>query len=132
MLKKLNHIGIMVDDFEAAVERFKGFGLPCKEIRENKELGVKVAFLPIGDTSLELIWHDGPDKGNDPMVSTVRGHKGTLNHLCFEVDDFDATIHDFEDKGAKLVEGCPRQSPHGRIVFFDPETTEDVLIEFYE
>jgi methylmalonyl-CoA/ethylmalonyl-CoA epimerase len=132
MLKKLNHIGIMVDDFEEAVKRFKGFGLPCKEIRENKELGVKVAFLPIGDTSLELIWHDGPDKGNDPMVSTVRGHKGTLNHLCFEVDDFDATIKDFEEKGAKLVESCPRLGPHGRIAFFDPETTEDVLIEFYE
>ena len=122
----------MVEDFEGAVEKFKAFGRACTEIRENKKIGAQIAFLPIGDTSLKIIWHTGPDKGDDAMVSVVREQKGTINHLCFEVDDFDATIRDFERNGARLVEGCPRTGAHGRIAFFYPETTEGVLIEFYE
>ena len=66
------------------------------------------------------------------MTSVVRGQKGTLNHLCFEVDDLDASIRDFERNGAKMIEGCPRPGAHGRIAFFYPETTEGVLIELCE
>jgi methylmalonyl-CoA/ethylmalonyl-CoA epimerase len=62
----------------------------------------------------------------------VRGQKGTINHLCFEVDDLEATVQDFERSGAKLAEGCPRPGAHGRIAFFYPETTEGVLIELCE
>jgi methylmalonyl-CoA/ethylmalonyl-CoA epimerase len=132
MLKKLRHIGVMVKNFDRAVEKFKGFGLPCAEIKENKEMDARMGFLPIGDTSIEIICHMKPDKGNDPMVSMVRGQKGAINHLCFEVDDLEATIKDFERNGAKLAEGCPRLGAHGRIAFFYPETTEGVLIELCE
>ena len=132
MLKKLRHIGVMVGNLERAVEKFKGFGLPCTEIKENKQMDLRIGFLSIGDTSIEIICHTEPDKGDDPMVSMVRGQKGTINHLCFEVDDLEATIQDFERSGAKLAEGCPRPGVHGRIAFFYPETTEGVLIELCE
>lgn len=132
MLKKLRHIGVMVENLERAVEKFKGLGLPCTEIKENKQIDVRIGFLSIGDTSIEIICHMGPDKGDDPTVRVVRGQKGTINHLCFEVDDLEATIQDFERSGAKLVEGCPRPGAHGRIAFFYPETTEGVLIELCE
>jgi methylmalonyl-CoA/ethylmalonyl-CoA epimerase len=132
MLKKLRHIGVMVENFERALERFKRFGLPCTEIKENKEIDARIGFLPIGDSSIEIICHTAPDKGDDPMVSMVRGHKGVINHLCFEVDDLEKTIQDFEGNGAKLAEGCPRPGAHGRVAFFYPETTEGVLIELCE
>ena len=129
MLKKLDHIGIISDDLEQAIERFKGFGLSCTEIKEAKKFGARIGFFPIGDNLLEIICHIGPDKGDDPMDSVVRGQKGTINHISFEVDDLEASIRDFEKNGARLVEGCPRQGAHGRIAFFYPETTEGVLIE---
>jgi methylmalonyl-CoA/ethylmalonyl-CoA epimerase len=132
MIKKLRHIGVMVGNLEGAIEKFKGFGLPCSEIKENKQMDLRIGFLPIGDTSLEIICHTGPDKGDDPMVRVVRGQKGVINHLCFEVDDLEATIQDFERSGAKRVEGCPRPGAHGRVAFFYPETTEGVLIELCE
>jgi methylmalonyl-CoA/ethylmalonyl-CoA epimerase len=132
MLKKIRHIGIMSEDFDRTVERFKGFGLTCTEVVELKNVGAKIAFLPIGDSMLELICHTGPDKGDDILSSLVRNHKGTINHICFEVDDLDATIRDFQESGAKLVEGCPRPGAHGRTAFFYPETTEGVLIELCE
>jgi methylmalonyl-CoA/ethylmalonyl-CoA epimerase len=132
MLRKLRHIGVMTENLERAVEKFRGFGLPCTEIKENKQIELRVGFLSIGDTSLEIICHTGPDKGDDPVTNVVRGQKGTINHLCFEVDNLEATIRDFERNGAKLIEGCPRPGAHGRIAFFYPETTEGVLIELCE
>lgn len=132
MLKKLRHVGIMVDNFEQAIDQFNGFGLRCTEVRENKKMDLRAGFLPIGDASLEILHHSAPDRGDDHMSSIVRGQKGAINHLCFEVDDLEATIKDFERSGAKMIEGCPRPGAHGRIAFFYPETTSGVLIELCE
>jgi methylmalonyl-CoA/ethylmalonyl-CoA epimerase len=132
MLKKLRHIGIMVDDFERAIEKFKGFGLFCSEIKEDKPMDLRIGFLSVGETAVEVLHHTKPDKGDNPMTHVVRGQKGAINHLCFEVDDLDASIRDFERSGAKLIEGCPRPGAHGRIAFFYPETTDGVLIELCE
>jgi methylmalonyl-CoA/ethylmalonyl-CoA epimerase len=132
VLKKLRHIAITVDDFEKAVNQFKGFGLDCKEIKEDKRIDLLAGFLSIGDTSIELLHHTKPDTGDDHISSIVRGQKGAVNHLCFEVDDLDASIREFERNGAKIIEGCPRPGAHGRIAFFYPETTSGVLIELCE
>jgi methylmalonyl-CoA/ethylmalonyl-CoA epimerase len=132
MLKKLRHIGIMVDDFQQSLDKFKGFGLDCSETREDKPLDLLIGFLSIGETSIELLHHTKPDKGDDLISKVVRGQKGAINHLCFEVDNLDDSIRDFERNGAKMIEGCPRKGAHGRIAFFYPETTAGVLIELCE
>jgi len=126
MLKKIRHIGIVVEDLERAINKFKAFGLSCSEVMEIKEVGVRIGFFPIGDTLIELLYYTGPDKGHDTVV---RSQKGAINHLCFEVDDLESSIQDFEKNGAKLVNGFPRLGAHGRVAFFHPETTEGVLIE---
>ena len=120
MLKKIRHVGIMVDDLDEAIRRFAAFGIPCTETGENKKIDLRVGFLPIGDSALELLYHSRPDTGDDPMSTIVRSQKGALNHLCFEVDDLDAAIRTFQESGAKMVEGCPRPGAHGRIAFFHP------------
>ena len=132
MIKKVRHIGVMVEDFDRAIEKFKKFGLSCTEVKENKQIDLLVGFLPVGDTSIEIVCHTKPDKGDDPTTTMVRRQKGAINHICFEVDDLEATIKDFEKSGAKLAKGCPRPGAHGRIAFFYPETTEGVLIELCE
>jgi methylmalonyl-CoA/ethylmalonyl-CoA epimerase len=128
----LRHIGIMVENFDQAVEKFKGLGMQCSEIKEDKKIDLQIAFLSIGGVAIELLHHTKPDRGDDPMSSVVRGQKGAINHLCFEVDDLDASIAEFEQRGARMIEGCPRIGAHGRIAFFHPETTEGVLIELCE
>ncbi|MFC1916911.1 VOC family protein [Chloroflexota bacterium] len=131
MIKKMRHIGIIVEDFDSAISKFEGYGLTCTEVTENEEFGMKVAFFPIGDTLIEFLYFS-PGKGWDPIHTIVRSPKGALNHLCFEVDDLEASIRDFEKNGAKLVEGTPRAGAHGRIAFLHPETTENILIELCE
>jgi len=131
MLKKIRHIGIVVADMESAVKKYEGFGLTCNERIEKKEAGMQIAFFPIGDTLIELLTFS-PDKGWDPVHAVVRSQQGAINHLCFEVEDLDASIRDFEKNGAKLLEGSPMPGAHGRVAFFRPETTDNVLIELCE
>jgi methylmalonyl-CoA/ethylmalonyl-CoA epimerase len=95
---------------------------------EKKEEGMRIAFLPIGDTLIEFLSFSS-GKGWDPVHTVVRSQKGALNHLCFEVDDLESSIRDFEKNGARLLEGSPMAGAHGRVAFFDPQTTENVLIE---
>ncbi len=131
MIKKMHHIGIIVDDLDRAIKKFKGFGLACEEVIERKEEGIRIVFFPIGDTRVEFLTFS-PDKGWDPVHTVVRSQKGAVSHICFEVDDLEVSIRDFEKSGAKLIEGCPMAGAHGRVAFFYPETTDGVLIELCE
>ena len=129
MIKKLRHVGIAVDDIDKVIKKFEAFGLPTTEMIEKEEMGQKIAFAPLGDTLIEFISFVDPNKGWDPMHMVTRNYPGVINHLCFEVDDIDATIKDFEKAGARLIEGCPKPGGHGVVAYFYPETTENVLIE---
>jgi methylmalonyl-CoA/ethylmalonyl-CoA epimerase len=132
VLKKVRHIGIIAEDFERTIEKFKGFGLQCTELIENKQMGLKIAFFPIGNTVIELICQEGLERGQDEVFRIVSKQKGNINHICFEVDNLEVTIKDFERNGARLIEGCPAAGAHGRVAFFYPDTTEGVLIEICE
>jgi len=131
MLKKMRHIGVIVEDLDRTIKRFEGFGLTCAEVIERKEDGMRIAFFPIGDTLIEFLSFS-PDKGWDPLHTVIRSQKGAINHLCFEVDELETSIRDFEKNGANLIEGSPRSGAHGRVAFFYPETTEGILIEVCE
>ena len=127
-LKKIHHVGIIVEDLQQAIEKFIGFGFSCTEIKDLKEAGVKIAFFPIGDSLIELLYFE-PEKRQDALASS---QNGAINHICFEVDDLDAAIEDFQKNGAKLMEGFPRAMGQARMAFFDPETTENALLEIYQ
>ena len=126
--KKLHHVGIIVEDLQPAIERFTGFGFSCTEIRDLKEAGVKIAFFPIGDSLIELLCFEPDKRQNGPAGS----QKNAINHICFEVENLDVSIQDFQKNGAKLMEGFPRTMGQGRMAFFSPETTENVLIEILQ
>jgi methylmalonyl-CoA/ethylmalonyl-CoA epimerase len=126
MVKKILHIGIITKDFKKGIDRFKNFGLPLTEIKELKDIGIKIGFFSLGDASLELIGFIDPEKSKN---SIVQKYNTTINHICFEVDDLEKTIQEFEKNGAKIVPGYPKAGAHGQVAFFYPETTEDVLIE---
>jgi methylmalonyl-CoA/ethylmalonyl-CoA epimerase len=128
-LKSLHHIGIVVEDLQRGIERFKGYGLSCREVTEIKEAGVKIAFFPIGDVLIELLHFTKHEKGQNTSVQSL---KNAINHICFKVENLEAAIENFEKNEAKLMEGFPRAIGQGRIAFFQPETTENVLIEIMQ
>jgi len=127
MLKKVRHIGIVVDDLNNAVERLnKTLGLNFTEFIERKEVGVTIAFAPVGEMFVELLHYT---EANQNKSSVVRKQEGAINHICFEVDDLEEAIKYFRERGLRVAEGYPRVGGHGKVAFFEPSTTEGVLIE---
>jgi hypothetical protein len=55
-----------------------------------------------------------------------------VNHLSIRVDRVDDSVQAYRRKGVIVQEGFPRQGSHGRIAFFEPETTDGILMEICE
>ncbi len=130
IFKKFDHIGIVVEDLQKAMEEFSDiFGLECREVVDIRENDMRIAFYPLGSGQMELIEFKKPIEGVDPLVSQpVSG----IQHVAFQVDDFQQALKTLSAKGLKLVKGFPRQGAHGQVAFFYPTQALDVLIEICE
>ncbi len=125
---KIHHVGLAVGNLEEAANRFGGLlGLARGARYELPELGVRVLFLPVGDSNLELL----EPLGDASTVGKFLERKGEgIHHICFEVDDIEASLRDFEGQGAALIDKKPRPGAGGHLVaFVHPKSTHGVLVE---
>ena len=130
ILKKFDHIGVVVESLPKAMDALTHFfELECREVIEMEETGIKIAFYPLGSGQMELIEFKKPIEGVDPIVT--RPGAG-VQHVAFQVDDFQRTLTTLIAKGLKLVKGFPRKGAHGRVAFFYPTEGLDLLIEICE
>jgi methylmalonyl-CoA/ethylmalonyl-CoA epimerase len=128
MLKKLDHIGIAVESIEAALKFFRdALGLTLEKIEEVPGQKVRVAFLPIGETHIELIEPTSPDS----PVKKFLSEKGEgIQHLAFETDDVQKALDDLKAKGVQVIDASPRAGAGGsRVAFLHPKSSHKVLIE---
>lgn len=115
MFKKINHIGIVVRNLEEATESYsKLLDLKPDQILEIPEASLRIAIFKIGEIEVELLHYGNPLL---PMVKALRGDQIGINHLCYEVEDFDHEIKRLMKDEFKLIEGFPRKGVHGRIAF---------------
>ncbi|TAK36391.1 MAG: methylmalonyl-CoA epimerase [Chloroflexota bacterium] len=130
MIKKIDHIGVAVKKIEDALPVYTdGIGLALERVTEVGSEGVKVAFVPAGETLIELLEPTGPSTA---VAGFLEKRGEGLHHICFEVDDIDATIADLKGKGVPLLSNEARQGADGRIVFIHPKAGHGVLIELLE
>ena len=129
MIKKLDHIGIVVHDIEEARQAYEALGLTVTHVKEVPNQQVKVAFLPVGDTELELVQPTTADSG---VVRFLEKCGEGIHHICFEVEDIEATLADLKARGMRLIDREPRQGAFGRVAFLHPKSTHGVLIELVE
>ena len=126
-LKKIDHIGIVVEDLQGAMANFSDrLGLECDEQVALEDDGIRIAFYSLGEGQMELVEFEKPIDGMDPIVT--RPGKG-VHHLAFQVDDIHEAITEMTKKGMKLVKGFPRKGGHGLVAFFYPIEGWDLLIE---
>ena len=128
---KLHHIGYVTDNLEKKSKSLCSLlGLECKnEIIVDSGQDVRILFIDTGETQLELIEPLGP---NSPVQNHL-AKGGGLYHLCFEVDDLDATLERLQKSRRAMVVKSPLQAPaiDGKRVAF--VVTEDGdLVEFVE
>lgn len=128
---KINHIAVVVEDVQAALNFWqRALGLSLSHTERNEGEAVEIAFLPVGDSEVELIAPTTTDSG----VARFLANRGPgLHHLCIEVDDIEASIERLTASGAQLINETPRARDDGtRYAFVHPKSTGGVLVELYE
>ncbi|MBC7871449.1 MAG: methylmalonyl-CoA epimerase [Chitinophagaceae bacterium] len=128
---KVNHIAVVVEDVDAALNFWRDiFGLLLHHRERNEEEGVEIAFLPVGESEIELIAPITDDSG----VGRYLAKKGAgLHHICIEVGAIATVIERLREKGAELINDAPKVRPDGtKYIFVHPKSTGGVLLELYE
>ncbi len=129
--KALNHVAVVVDDLDSAIKFWKdALGLPLERNEENASEEVRIAFLPVGESKIELLEPTTADSGIAKYLAK-RGHG--IHHLCVEVDDIATAMNRLIENGAELINDTPRTREDGtRYAFVHPKSTGGVLVELYE
>jgi methylmalonyl-CoA/ethylmalonyl-CoA epimerase len=130
MLKKINHIGIVVRDFQEALTLYsRGLGMELDKTVEISDVQLKIGVFKMGEIEIELLHYVNSEL---PMVKALRGDQPGVNHICYEVERFDDVMKKLMENGFKLIEGFPRKGVHGRIAFFIPPHSPEERIEILE
>ena len=131
MVNRLDHIGIAVNDLEDSVKFYEEIlGLKLQGIETVEEQKVKVAFLPLGDTEIELLEATSPDS---PIAKFIDSKGQGVQHLAFRVDNIEKALEEMKQKGIRLIDEKPRYGAGGaRIAFLHPKSTNGVLVELCE
>ena len=122
----LDHVAIAVEDATALALVFKTlFGLET-DAPENVGLH-RLRFVQTAGTSVELV---EPVSADAPVAKFLAAHGTALHHICFGVDDIDASLAALRSRGVRLIDEQPRPGAHGsRIAFLHPSSTGGVLVE---
>lgn len=126
---QLEHIGIAVDDIDAALDRFRRlFGAEPYKTEEVTSEGVRTYFLDAGGTKIELLEATSPDS---PIARFIERQGPGMHHLAFSVDNATAMHAHVAALGLRLLNDAPKQGADGKQIFFvHPKDTGGVLMEF--
>lgn len=128
--RKLDHIGIVVDDLKKATDELSRLlDQECSESEVLDDSGIRVSFFRLGDSRVELIAFEKPPDNVDPIV-TLAGEG--VQHLAYQVEDMEKAIKTLTERGLKLVKGFPRKGAHGRVAFFLPTVESQLMLEICE
>jgi methylmalonyl-CoA/ethylmalonyl-CoA epimerase len=128
---QIDHLGIAV----SSIDKGKGFwsdvlGLDLQGTETIEEQKVTTAFLPVGESEVELLESTSAD---GPIAKYIE-RKGTgIQHIAFRVDNIEAALAELKEKNIQLIDDDPRQGAGGaKIAFLHPKATGGVLVELCE
>jgi lactoylglutathione lyase/methylmalonyl-CoA/ethylmalonyl-CoA epimerase len=130
MIKKVDHIGVAVKSIDEALKIYRdALGLHVDKVQEQPSDAVKIAFIPVGDSEVELLEPLGPE---GPMSKFLESRGEGIHHICLEVDDIDRELANLAEKGVQLIDRQSRQGAVGRVAFIHPRSTRGVLLELVQ
>ena len=129
-IKKVSHIGIVVPDIDGALNFWQdALGLKLDHIEDVQAQKSVVAFLPIGESEIELVKPTSDDLG---VAKFLRERGSGMHHLCFEVDDLEEMLSDLKGKGIRLINETPLEMEGRKVAFIHPKSSNGVLVELYQ
>jgi methylmalonyl-CoA epimerase len=131
MFGLIDHVGVAVEDLDAALELYQGrFKMPLAHRETVSEQGVEAVLLDVGDTHVELLSPLGPET----PVGKFLARKGPgLHHVAYRVDDIEGALAQLREQGVALIDSEPRVGiRNSRVAFLHPRATGGVLTELVE
>jgi len=130
-INRINHVAILIDDLESALSFWRdALGLTLSRVDDNSSEMAKVAFLPAGNSDLELVI---PTSGDSGLARQLEKRGPGIHHICLEVDDIVGMIAHLKTKGVQLINQEPKVNEAGKkYVFIHPKSAQGVLVELYE
>lgn len=131
MFAKIDHIGVAVEDLDAALDLYeKSFEMELAHRETVDSQGVEAVLLDVGDGHVELMRPLGPET---PVGKFLARNGPGLHHVAYAVEDIDATLESLAAAGLELIDEKARTGIRGsRVAFLHPRSTGRVLTEIVE
>lgn len=127
---KIDHIGIAVVSIEGALDVYRTLGLEETRREEVPTQKVVAAFLPVGESRIELL---EPTSADSPVAKFLAKRGAGIHHLCFAVEDLERSLSELASRGFRLLHATPVPGADGkRVAFLHPDAGNGVLIELSE
>jgi methylmalonyl-CoA epimerase len=128
---RIDHIGVAVEDLDAAVALYsERFGMPVQHRETVEEQGVEAVLLGVGESHVELL----RPLGADTAVGRYLARSGPgLHHVAYATEDIESALEQMRAAGLALIDERPRTGIRGtRVAFLHPKSTGGVLTELVE
>ncbi len=123
---KIDHLGIAVPSLAEAVKAWERLGFAREATHEVPTERVRAAFLPVGESRLELLEPTDPSS----VIARFLEKRGGLHHVCVLVDDLEAALRELKARKVRLIDEAPRAGAGGgRVAFVHPQAAGGVLLE---
>jgi methylmalonyl-CoA/ethylmalonyl-CoA epimerase len=132
-ISKVDHIGIAVSNLGETLKFYEDvLGIKCEGTEVVEDQKVKVAFLPVGDTEIELLESTSEDGPIAKFIEKNGGRNG-IQHIAVRVDNIEEAIEEVKLKGYRMIDEKPRYGAGGaKIAFCHPKSTHGILLELSE
>ena len=129
-LGKVHHVAVIVADIDASLGFWRDMlGLPVELVLPIEQDRVTIAFLPVGESKIELVQPTDDTTG----VARFLASKGEgFHHVCFEVPDLNAALTRLGLDGIELIDSVARKGAEGPVAFLHPRSCHGVLVELIE
>lgn len=131
MLNRIDHIGIAVDDLDAATNLYENvLGMKLVHRETVTEQGVDAVLFDVGENHVELLAPIGEDT---PVGKFLAKNGPGLHHVAYQVSNIEDTLESLKSDGIRLIDETPRTGIRGsRVAFVHPKSTGAVLTEIVE
>ena len=128
-IKKIDHLGIAVKDLGEAVRTYEALGFAVEATHDVPTEKVRAAFLPVGESHLELLEPTDPSS----VIARFLEKRSGLHHVCVLVEDIDAALAELKARRVPVLDETPRVGAGGcRVAFVHPRGAAGVLLELKE
>ena len=127
---RVHHVAVVVRDLQASLGFYRDtLGLELEVVQDIPSDHVQIAFLPVGESKIELVWPTDETTG----VARFLASKGEgFHHVCLEVADLAAELTRLGEAGVELIDRAPRRGAEGPVAFLHPRSCHGVLVELIE